>query len=277
MSSYPDAVCIATVTDDAYTPGTVVLFSSFLRHNPWFRGDLVVIQAQLSERSRAQLAQFPNVRFHSITAALDERLATLASHPAVGRKLTHLYSLEAFNLPEYDWVLALDSDLLCLGDMKGFVAVEGPLVACPDQSYFWERTRDPNTFEPTHPASGDASASTFNVGVMKITPSRLNPTVFADLVDHVRPETWDRIFTGHSDSILLNRHFRNACVQAPDRFNFLISKGLQHYTRARGLLHDAAMVHFLGRPKPWELEDISVMDAWDPVRRRAFELWRDSR
>lgn len=271
-----DTACVATVTDDAYLPGTLVLLSSFLRHNAWFHGHLVVIHDGLTEDSREQLARFPNLRFHPVGPALETRLAALAALPKVGRKLPHLFSLEAFNLPGYDWILALDSDILCLGNLEPLIEMDAPLVCCPDQSYFWEQVRDRRTYVPmARPAAvaADIRSITFNVGVMKIAPRRLSPSVFADLVNQVSPGTWADVRTGHTDSVLLNQHFRGAWTQAPDTFNYLISGGMALYTRGRAPLRDAVLLHFLGKPKPWQPEAAAAAHTMDPERRAAFALW----
>jgi lipopolysaccharide biosynthesis glycosyltransferase len=120
-------MCIATITDDGYLPGTLVLLSSFLRCNPLFRGDIVVIHDGLSEEGKARLEHFPNLRFHTIASAFKARLAPLSADPHLSRALPRFYSLEAFNLPGYDRILALDSDILCQGSVAELVEMDAAL------------------------------------------------------------------------------------------------------------------------------------------------------
>jgi lipopolysaccharide biosynthesis glycosyltransferase len=274
------ATCLATVTDTTYLPGTIVLLSSFLRHNPWFNGDVVVFHDQLSDAARSRLAQFPNVRLHQVGTALSERLHALESDPRLARKRAHFHSLEAFGLRGYDWVLMLDSDVLCHGDAAALVDIEGALVCCPDQSYFWEQPRNRYTYEPTRVAPATRPADvlpiSFNVGVMLIRPSRLGDSVYADLLDAVRPEAFRDVTTGHTVSVLLNRQFSGAWTPAPAYFNYLISGGISKYTRPRPPLDEAVFVHFLGRPKPWQAEALAPDELRDPDRRAAFAQWQDA-
>jgi lipopolysaccharide biosynthesis glycosyltransferase len=266
--------CLATVGDDAYLPGTVVLLSSFLRHNDWFDGDIVVIHGDgLTDAGRSRLVGFPNLRLHRVGGTLEARLASLAAEPRIGQKLTHLYSLEAFNLPDYDWILSLDSDIVCRGSVQDLIAIDAPLVCCPDQSFFWERRRNRRTYAPVRPGGApDVIPAAFNVGVMRIAPARLRACVYDDLLGQLHPATWADVQTGHSDSVLLNQYFEHAWTQAPEIFNYLVSAGAARYTRPRAALEDAVLVHYLGRPKPWE--PAAATEPMQPERRAAFSLWQ---
>lgn len=272
-------MCIATTTDDAYLPGTLVLLSSFLRCNPLFRGDIVLIHDGLSEEGKARLEHFPNLRFHTIASAFKARLAPLSADPHLRRALPRFYSLEAFNLPGYDRILALDSDILCQGSVAELVEMDAALACCPDQSYFWKMSRDLQTYEPhplTHAEGMGASRITFNAGMMMFSPRRLSPSTYSDLVDEVNSIKWSEIRTGHTDSVVLNRYFRDAWELAPEKFNYLISKGMGWYSRSRCSIDEAVFVHFLGRPKPWEVQRFGSVDALHPEQLKAFERWHSA-
>lgn len=269
------------MTDAAFLPGTVVLLSSFLRHNPWFTGDIVIIHDGLPDAARARLQRFPNLRFHAVGAVLKDRLAELAvARPKIAAKLPILRSLEAFNLPGYDWVLKLDSDVLCTGSAAGLAGIDGALLGCPDQAYFRGHVRHPQTYVPQHMSLGAAervSAMAFNAGILFLRPGRLDPRVYDDLTERVHPDTWLMIRTGHSDSVVLNRHFRGLWTPVPEKYNYMISKDSAHYTRPRCAPSDAVFLHYIGRPKPWDAEAAGAVSAMDAERRFAFELWDSQR
>jgi lipopolysaccharide biosynthesis glycosyltransferase len=155
--------------------------------------------------------------------------------------------------------------------------MEGSLLCCPDKSYLRDEVRDYKTYAPMVGVAGTSEKvlrATFNVGVMLISPGRLGPSTYADLVECVQPASWSEVSTGHTDSVLLNRRFRDTWTQVSERFNYLISKDRGSYTRASVGIDDAVLLHYLGRPKPWEPVAPDVFDTMDPERKTAFQLWR---
>lgn len=273
--------CIATVTDEAFLPGTIVLLSSFLRHNQWFTGDVVIIHDGLPAAARARLDRFPNVRFHAVGSPLKARLAALAAaRPKLAMKLPNLSSLEAFSLPGYEWVLKLDSDVLCTGSAAGLIDIDGVLLGTPDQAYFRDQVRHRQTYVPQHKSLGAPDkvyAKTFNVGVFLFRPGQLGPHVYADLTDRIHPDTWSLVRTGHSDSVVLNERFRGDWTPLPEEYNYVISRDAARYTRPRIALSEAVFLHYVGRPKPWDAAARSAAPALDAERRLAFDLWDAAR
>jgi lipopolysaccharide biosynthesis glycosyltransferase len=275
----PSEACgLAVVTDAAFLPGTVVLLSSFLHHNPWFSGDIVVIQHDLPDAARRALARFPNLRFHDVGAPLLERLAAVTmAHPSLAAKAPIFYSLEAFNLPAYDRVLKLDSDMLCRANVSGLLDTDGALLCCPDQPYFRHQVRDPTTYVPRagSQAADDILPVTFNAGMLVLSPPRLGRGIYDELLRSVTPETWRDVGTHHTDSVVLNRRFQHAWVRLPDIYNYFISKFTSRYTRRRVPVHEAAFLHFIGRPKPWQPREPDVVGSSDEYR-LALTWWDEA-
>lgn len=279
--------CLATVTDRRYLPGTVIMISSFLRHNPWFDGDVVVLHDGLPVRSRRRLLRFPGIRLVQIGEELRGRLRALATrYPDLRPRLARFHSLQAFALTGYERVLYLDSDILCIGDVRPLLdpplpgsraweAAEPPLVACPDQTRFRDQVRDAETFIPmerggTTPPR-DVIPDCFNTGVMVIRPDRLDPETTEGLFARLHPDRWTPTRTGHTDQAVLNRHFGSRCGRAPERYNYLLASDSDRWERPP--MSEAVLLHFLGKPKPWEfLRRGPPGDARQT--RRAWELWR---
>jgi lipopolysaccharide biosynthesis glycosyltransferase len=276
--------CLATVTDAAFLPGTVVLLSSFLHHNPWFDGDLVVIHRDLPDDARRTLARFPNLRFHDVGAALLDRVAAvMVAHPALRHKAPIFYSLEAFNLPDYEHVLKFDSDILCRSSVAGLLDAQGALLGCPDQPHFRRLVRHPTTYVPHAPpeATDVDEPATFNAGMLVVRPPLLERGVYDRLLRGVSPETWQVAGTRHTDSIVLNRTFRREWVCMSERYNYFVSTETAKYTRPRVPLGDAVLLHFIGRQKPWQprgpMAELSADHAvalrwWDQAWQRACNV-----
>lgn len=263
--------CVATVTSAAYARGTQVLLSSFLRHNPWFTGTLAVIHDP-HEPPPDVLRRLPNVRWHPVS---DELVRHLTATEYTVLKAPRFHSLEIFRLREFERVLYLDSDVVCTGDARGLFDMEGALLCSPDQAHFWRLARNRATYVPQiRPLAAPETvfARTFNTGVMRLTPALLDESTFADLLGRIATRDWSAIRTGHSVSVVLNDHFSGTWTEVSERFNYLISSGMLRYRRHRVPVSDAAFLHFIGRPKPWEARSRETifnddhqfaLNAWD--------------
>lgn len=296
----PSHHCLATVTDPGYLHGTAVMFSSFLRHNPWFEGDLVVLHDGLRERDRRRLGHLPGIRFSRVGEKLRHRLRKLAGkHPGLRRRLARFYSLAAFGLSGYECVLYLDSDILCTGDVRGLLdhprpgrppeeashtaasrsrrsSPPGPpLVACPDQTRFRSQVRDAETFIPVERRAADGSrevlADVFNTGVMLIRPELLEPGITDRLLTYLHPDRWPGVRTGHTDQAVLNHHFGDRCGSAPERYNYLLAPDSDQWQREP--MSHAVLLHFLGKPKPWHVLRTIPPDGAGDQRSRGWRLW----
>lgn len=264
--------CVATVTSATYAAGTQVLLTSFLRHNPWFAGTLAVIHGQ-QEPPSPILRGLPNVRWQPVSDELSSCLTETAS-AAVAQKRPRFHSLETFRLREFERVLYLDSDIVCTGDARSLFDGDAPLRCCPDQAHFWCLTRSRATYAPHDAAVATPDTHyprTFNTGVMRVIPAHLDESTYAKLLHRVRARDWGAIRTGHSVSVVLNDHFSDTWVEAPERYNYLISPGMRRYRRPRAGVADAVFLHFLGRPKPWEARPPETIVNDD--HRRALDAW----
>jgi lipopolysaccharide biosynthesis glycosyltransferase len=269
-------VCLTTVTDDAFLSGTLVLLSSFLQNNIWFDGPIVIIHDELSDAARTALARFPNIEFHAVPASLKDKVSAIAaSRPDIAHKLPIFYALEAFNLPGYDRVLKLDSDVLCRGDARSLLHLDGALMCAPDISHYRHQLRDLDTYaliDRSDVPEGDTQfANTFNAGVMVLAPNQLHGA-YDRLMDQLRPESWATTITAHTDSIILNREFRDRWVPLPEQYNYIITRNSYRWDRIA--LNDAVFVHYLGKPKPWQEPNPDA--AISSEQRIATHLWHSA-
>lgn len=271
-------LCITTVTDEAFLPGTLVLLASYLRHNPWFRGKFVVIHDGLSNTARSALSQFPNLELHEVAPALKDRVTAIAEQrPELAPKIPIFYSIEAFNLRGYHRVLKIDSDVLCNGDARALFSLAGALHCAADVAHFRNQVRDLQSYAAIDRSDADAAdpnyATTFNAGVMLFDPLRLQH-VYDDLLSQLEPDRWNNVVTGHSDSVLLNRYFHNQWECLPATYNYFITPKSARWERAP--LTDAVFIHYLGKPKPWQTPASERDASMSAEQRIAFTLWHDA-
>lgn len=252
------------------------MLSSFLQHNPWFDGDIVIFHDELPATVQTRLARFRNIRYRAVGSSdLASHLdRVLARNPKLLRK--RFLALEAFDLVEYERVVYLDSDLLCRGEASALFQCDIPLGFAPDQTYFREEVRDAKTFVPL-PAgdavTGSVLDGSFNCGVMTWSPRLLGRETYARLLEQITPALWTNVRTGHTNSVLLNLHFAGKWTVLPERYNHLVSNTSARYTRKRSSIEEAVLIHFLGNPKPWQIEPADIQKL-DPERARAFAWWR---
>lgn len=274
-------ICLATVTDDRFLPGTAVLLSSFLRHNPWFEGSVVIIHDGLARRSMRLLETFPGVEYRRVGDTLRRSLDELVGrHPRLASIRPRFHSLEAFGLSDFERVLYVDADVLCTAGARELLDLEPGLWACPDQTHLRGQVRDAVSFLPRDrdtPSSHAVLPSTFNTGLMMISPSALGDGVVEGLAHGIDPEAWSKVRSGHTDQFVLNHAFEGRWRALPSGYNHFVTPADGDYPVPREALDEAVFVHYLGRPKPWGGRAGPDWRRMTGPRREAYRRWDAAR
>lgn len=266
-------LCLATVTTDSFVAGTMVLLHSFAAHNPWFRGDVVVIADRLSEESRRWLshAAVP-IRFLDVSAELVARVDdVVASYPSVAPLRARFHALETFRLRGYERVLFCDSDLLFRGSVEELFHWPEPLVACGDIEHYAARIGAGPAGDPVH-----ARHHTFNSGLMLIGETLLSQAHYDGLLRTTQPGTFVHRRVALADQAVLNVWFEGQARIAPGAFNFLLA--CHDVIRACDdtALSGARVVHFNFGRKPWAPGEALRGSMRDPVVAAACAKWLES-
>ncbi len=273
-------LCLLTITDDGFIDGTEMLVFSFLRHNPWFAGRiLVLVGGALSEASRARLRALAPVEFIVPGADLDARVAALTQAiPALKRAGPRFASLEAFGLIEFERVVYIDSDAFVTGDLSPLFDDPRPLLASPDGSRYDELLGDADAArESNRQRYGLALSGCFNSGVLSIGGDCLQRHVRDALVASIDADFWQGVETvGWTDQLILNRHFAGRATLLDGRWNYMPI--LEAKIRRAHRLHcfDARIVHMAGRCKPWETPPCDLFEQ-APGLAKFYELWQQLR
>lgn len=272
--------CLLTITDDGFIDGTEMLVFSFLRHNPWFEGRILVLAGgPLGEASKARLRALAKVEFIAPGADLDARVASLTQAiPALKRAGPRFASLEAFGLVEFERVVYIDSDAFVTGDLSSLFLDPRPLLASPDGSRYDELLGDlDGAREANRQRYGVALSACFNSGVLSIGGDCLQRHVRDALVASIDPGFWHGVETvGWTDQLILNRHFAGRATLLDGRWNYMPI--LEAKIRRAHRLHcfDARIVHMAGRCKPWETPPDDLFEQ-APGLAKFYELWRQLR
>jgi hypothetical protein len=272
--------CLLTITDDGFIDGTEMLVFSFLRHNPWFEGRILVLAGgPLGEASKGRLHALANIEFIAPGADLDARVASLTQAiPALKRAGPRFASLEAFGLVDFERVVYIDSDAFVTGDLSPLFFDHRPLLASPDGSRYDELLGDlDGAREANRQRYGVALSACFNSGVLSIGGDCLQRHVRDALVASIDPDFWRGVETvGWTDQLILNRHFAGRATLLDGRWNYMPI--LEAKIRRAHRLHcfDARIVHMAGRCKPWETPPDDLFEQ-APGLAKFYELWRQLR
>ena len=274
--------CLATVTTEAFVPGTLVTVGSFLQRHPGFDGDVVIIQDGLSGEHREALSALSRrLRFATVSSELRERLARVgAAIPRFAPILSHLHAFEAYRLTGYRKVLLCDGDLLFRRPIGELFETGDALVCCGDGMYLSGRCRDAATFlpldDPGHAGPAGALDRTFNDGFLLIDAGFTGEAVYADLLSMVTPETWRGTSTPHFKQFLQNRYFAGRHTLVSSTYNFLLGSAASIGAREGLAVEDAKVLHFNGPHKPWMAAGMlrqAYRDAPGPAFLPWYEAW----
>ena len=252
-------MCLVTVTDNNYLQGTLVMLYTFLKYNKWFGGEIVILHDNnLTNTTRDTLSLFDNLFFVEIDPILANGVETLIKeYPQYEKKYRRFFSIEIFKLNDYDKILFLDSDTLIKNDISTIFFSGTDILACHDVSYYLNKVRDSKTFECINKESKHLCIEhSFNTGVMLIGKKYINKEVYDDLVQMIYNTRWNLLITPHTDQYILSHYFNN-CIQFMDiKYNLLSPHYELIYQKEKIDIDAAAILHFVGRGKPWQHKEI---------------------
>jgi lipopolysaccharide biosynthesis glycosyltransferase len=273
---------VVTVSNDKFIKGVLVLFYSFHKHNPWFDGDYVVISDGISEANIRYLRRKLDVKLKVVTARPDihrnvAALAQTVTH--LQDKASRFYSITAFGLSDYDKVLFLDSDMLCVGDVSAlFQESASGLVATHDGSYYKGQARHRQTYEKVSRERHDAGQLhdiSFNAGMMVISGNALSDETYEGIVGFIDARHWQGVVAKNADQIPLNKYFDGRLEIVDGRYNFRFSIA-DEIQQQDGVTPDNIRIyHYTGKLKPWNLfVEFKLKRKNEQLRLAATRLWK---
>lgn len=247
---------LVTVTDEKYFAGTQVLFYSFLKHHPNYKGHFVVIHDDLPQQLQKELATQFSVQFEQVSKTLKSKLIELAINcPQISNRLQRFWSLELFRLTDYKKVLFLDSDILCKGNLYELLSLKDEFSAVADLSYYREKGRDRLSFELKSSNQEAASLKkTFNAGVILLNQKENPSEVYTGLLNLLNSNVFEKVSSGHTDQYLLNIYFENKVNWLDARYNYILREEKFIIDKTGIPPHKAILWHYIRNPKPWNLK-----------------------
>jgi lipopolysaccharide biosynthesis glycosyltransferase len=271
-------MAIATVCTPNFLPGTLVTLHSFLRHNPWFDGEILIIHEQLPEEMQALLVGLGKTRFLAVRPDLLARVRDLIpDYQDFDRRKAQFYSLELAGCTDYSRLLFLDSDLLITGSIQELFDRDEPLLCCGTVRHY----RPPVPANPEDPFAVEQ----FNAGVLRFDRSLLGEKVYQALIDRISGTFFAPYIAyaaGHgiprvgTDQIILNDHFAGQATFMPARFNYRVGIAREIAEREDCRLEDALIIHYTGAKKPWMADKVVAQLARKRHDLRIFTMWTEA-
>lgn len=238
-------IAVTMVLSDDFMEYFRVLLYSIRKHNPWFDHDLVIIHSPafspLSKEHQEEItALYPKTIFR---VGNENRYRSFTPD---ARFYAALLKIEAFTFTDYDTVIYLDVDMLCLGDISLLFQTDVPLGVVPAGKSREQKEAVRNSYQ---------IGQGFNSGVMVIGKKYLNR------------ETYEQILTAksgpHADQEILNPFFRWKLLYCLDhRYNYnalFFWRGDE--TACPEPSRRVRILHYAG-PKPLERPDEARMRIW---------------
>ena len=263
------ALAFATATTDGFVPGTLVMLHSFLKENPWFRGDILVLHDGLSERNVELLGLLsPRVRCVRIGDALRTAIPTvLEAIPELAPLQARFYSLDLFAQQGYDAAIFCDSDILIRGSVEE--ALKGDAAFRAVDARVSHVLPDPDA--PDAPR-----VRSLNSGFFVVDRALLSPQVHEELLALTTPATFDGMRATLADQVVLNVRFAESFASLDPAYNYLLSRTRGSQGERMEAMLAAKVLHFVGPRNPWMPEQVLERSTEDPVMVRAFGLWLSS-
>lgn len=251
MKSIHAKICFATVTTDSYIAGTLVMLHSFLKTNPWFEGQIVIIHDGLSEQSMRWITLLnKDVCFRVIAPVLDNKIDEIVVvYPKLADIRSRFYSLEIFNIEGFDKYLFCDSDILFAGSVQDILQIDAEFVACDARISHYS----PVYFSKMLENVGGESVSprSLNTGLFVADKSAVSDEKFRALIRLIdKPTFADKIVT-MADQIVINAAFSETYESISGTYNYLLSRDGYTFEGEEIGVKDAKVLHFVGPRNPW--------------------------
>lgn len=217
-------VALCTLMDDRFFIGFVGFWKSFIRFNPWFKHDFVVLDNGISKENKIIMKSMCNsIIFRKVKKKNYSETNFSNTHERL--KATY-YTLDVFSLYEYERVVFVDMDITVLGDISELFKSEAPIRGCK-----------------AYNARLDELGEGINSGVFTINKKVINKETYTNLIRLSR--------RGQSmpDQKIINSYFRNKMEFFNKSYN--VEKRMLHSVNYKDIFDNAKILHWIA-DKPWE-------------------------
>ena len=266
---------VAFICDDGYVMQTSVAITSMLMNKlPETFYEIFVVTAGLSDKSKEIFNSFSSDTANvTIITADTEKYAEFYKNADSRFVVATPAALFKFDLseliPQYDKIIYLDGDIIIKSDLSSLYLYE------LDNKYAAAVRDIPQVlYENPHITLGFGTEY-FNSGVMLMNLKKMREENITDKLLKTKKQFEEYPLM---DQNILNIAFEGNILQLPLKYNVLylnLVRSMKKYTFARlnevfgssysnisEIYHDAAVIHFSSREKPWKFFDVPLADEW---------------
>lgn len=246
---------LVTVTSRDFVPGTQVMLDSFLRHNDWFDGRIVLLHDDLDEKDEAEFRRlFARLECRTPTSGLSDRIERLVeAYPKLAGRKRRFFSLDLFSADDRSGALFIDSDMVFRGSIEAALKSPSRIAACGDRALLSGNTRDSESLEEIPVSPEGSHFRSFNAGFMLVSSGLRTQEVREEVFGHLDPLRWARIASDHTDQAVLNSCFGDEVHILDAAYNRMLGHGPRLDPGKHVPVGEAIGLHFNGPAKPWLL------------------------
>jgi lipopolysaccharide biosynthesis glycosyltransferase len=252
-------LAIYTICNDSFTEGVQVMVHSFLRNNPWFKGEIVVLYnnkySSLLKSNMLKIeALYNNITFKHVDESGYENLINDFKKNGKNNKnqlrlIPSLFTFEIFEeVKNYDTLVYLDSDMLITGDISETFNLPYEMVVTPDAGIY------------------DISSNyqTFNGGFMVLNNFSYKNQYKNKLISFSRKMK----NMGLADQTIMNAFFKGPLYSLDSNYNCL--KRCFPDSKFHKFPNTIKIIHYVGA-KPWTKSKIGIESTYKIVE----GLWHE--
>jgi len=261
-------IAIVMVVTQRFIPGARVTLSTFLRHNRWFRGDIIIIHGQhidiseLSDLWPTMYGMRPGSDF--LSALHDMNYSNKWAHYAKG---------EILRVTGYDFLILMDADLLFRACIRKALHFHNAIAAPPDRAQLTKQFRSKEDYSLLSADCREKPlAYTFCSGFMimdgQLSGSQMH-TQYLNLMKFIgrtgHPE-------GYADQAVFNLLFQDNVMPLDQSYNYMVASADQMNLSMK----EAKLIHFNTLGKPWIPSESNFEKGSGSEMDTAYQWWREA-
>jgi len=281
LSERSKRFAVVTICTPSFIPGTMVMIYSFLKWNDWWQGEFVILTDEVHLEMERCLSGFPRVKFKIIGDELLRRSKEVAQADNTGNIFeSHFYSLELFNLRDYDKLFYVDSDILVRGSFEPLFELPDKMICVGDAMFYKDELRDGKNYTKHHPKFWEKKSKlwgdNFNAGLILFDRCMATPKHYSDLVAMVHINGYSKQAIRLQDQMIQNIYFRGLYKLVSAKYNFRLGIAEQIKEKDSIELSEAVAIHYTARRKPWLHHEALHRISSEFLYYQAFLYWQEA-